>query len=64
MLLWLLHGRSGRLAAVLGHGRQLLLEGEDIRVVSPEEDAADPKHGFERKMDDPHPVESPHADED
>jgi proton glutamate symport protein len=40
------------------------LEGEDIGVVSPEEDAADPKHGFERKMDKPHPVESPHADED
>ncbi len=40
------------------------LEGEDIRVVSPEEDAADPKHGFERTMEEPHPVESQHVDED
>ncbi len=40
------------------------LEGEDLHVLTASEDAADPKHGFEHRLDDgPHPV-PPDRDEE
>lgn len=39
------------------------MEGENLHILTPEEDAADPKHGFEHRLDaGPHPVK-PDKDE-
>ncbi len=41
------------------------LEGEEMRVLTPQEDAADPHHGFEHRLDDgPHPVKPEPEPED
>ena len=42
------------------------MNGDDLRVISPDEDAADPKHGVEGRLEDPvgHSVVPDDEDED